>query len=114
MSALEIVTIILCLIGIIPPIFVARASLRSSKSKAEKKIVAEFFGHGALTNALQAQMNDKYTKQQAEVVARIVWRYSSVPLTAVLKDPEGRYNIYQGLSDPNQYPWDTRASEYVK
>jgi len=28
--------------------------------------------------------------------------------------PKERYNIYRGLSDPNQYPWDTQESEYIR
>ena len=89
------------------------ASQPMSGSKAAKMFVAEFFGHAAIINALRASMNDKYTKQQTEVVARIVWRNSQVPLTAILKVPEERYNIYRGLSDPNQYPWDTNESKYI-
>jgi len=114
MSILEIAMSILSVIFILGSMMVATASWRASSSKAAKKTIADAFGHGAITNALQAPMNDKYSKQQIEVVTRIVWRYSSVPLTAILKDPKERYNIYRGLSDPNQYPWDTPESDYVK
>jgi len=106
--------IALSVIFILGSIAMATASWRASRSKVARKIIADAFSHGAITNALQASMNEKYTKQQTEVVARIVWRYSSVPLTAILKDSEGYYNIYRGLSDPNRYPWDTPESDYIK
>jgi len=90
------------------------ATQMASRPEASKKHAADFFGYAAITNALRASMNAKYSKKQTEVVARIVWRYYAIPLTTILKVPEERYNIHRGLSDPNQYPWDTKESEYIK
>lgn len=114
MGALDIGMIVLSVILILGSMIMSTASWRASRPNVAKKIIADASAHGAIINALQAPMNDKYTKQQTEVVARIVWRYSSVPLTALLKESEHRYNIYRGLSDPNQYPWDTPESDYIK
>lgn len=112
-DVLESFVTIISVIAILGSIAMTVTLSRESSSKAAKKHVADFFGYGALTNNLRALMNDKFTKQQTEVVARIVWRNSQVPLTSILKVPKERYNIYRGLSDPNQYPWDTEESEYI-
>jgi hypothetical protein len=85
--------------------------------KAAKTFVADYFGHGAIINAVRTQMNHedrKYRKEQTEVVATIIWKYSGAPLSDILQIPEHRYNIYQGLSDPSKYPWDTDKSDHVK
>lgn len=92
----------------------AIASRLISRSKTSKMYTAGFFDRGVVINALRASMNDKYSKKQTEVVARIVWRYYAIPLTTILKVPEERYNIHRGLSYPNQYPWDTKESEHIK
>ena len=114
MSILEIVTIILSALEFLGAIPMLISLSRMSRQTALKQHVAGFFGHAAITQAIRHSMNDKYDEKQLEVVTRIVWRCSMVPLTLILKNPEERYNIYKGLSDPNQYPWDTTESEYVK
>jgi hypothetical protein len=114
MTGLDTAMIILSLILALGSGITYAASSRASKADVAKKIIADASAHGAIIRALQAPMNDRYTKQQTEVVARVVWRYSSVPLRAVLKDSKERYNVYRGLSDPNQYPWDTPESDFLK
>lgn len=114
MSSLDIGMIILSVILALGSMITYTASSRASKADVAKKIIADASAHGAIIRALQAPMNDKYTKQQTEVVARVVSRYSSIPLRAILNDSKERYNVYRGLSDPNQYPWDTKESEYIQ
>jgi hypothetical protein len=114
MSTLEIFMAILGVLSIIVSTLRLIATWSESRPKASKKYTAKFLDYSAITNALRASVSDKYSKQQTEVVARIVWTYSAVPLTAILRIPEERYNLYRGLSDPNQYPSDTKESEYAK
>ena len=114
MNIAEIIMTALSAAAILASIPLLITSWRMSQQTALKKNVAGFFAHATVANSIRASMNDKYGEQQLEVVTRIVWKYSMVPLTLALKDPEARYYIYQGLSDPNQYPWDTTESEYVK
>lgn len=114
LDILELFITTISVIAIIGSVAIIVTSQFQSTSKEHNKFTADFFGHGAITNAFRASMNDKFNDQQIEVVQRIVWRYSSVPLTAILENPKERYNIYRGLSDPNQYPWDTSESDYVQ
>ena len=111
MSILEIAMIILS-VGVILGSFILRKL--TSTSQVAKRLIADYLGPEAIIKTFPASKSDKYNKQQTEVVATIVWRFSGRPLTAILKNPEHRYYIYQGLSDPNQYPWGTEESSRPK
>jgi len=65
-------------------------------------------------NAIRAQMKDKYRKEQTELVAQIVAKYSRVPLKDALKDDAARDIIYESLSGPDQTVRDTNSSDHTK
>jgi len=110
---LETFATILSVIAIIVTIIVTISSFVGSRAN-QKKHYADSFGHAAMVKAARSSMKKEFNEREQEVVTNIIWRNAGVPLSAVLKDPQERYYIYEGLSDPSQYPWDKGKSEYVK
>jgi len=113
MNSLEILNIVLSVVGLLLGIFIPIVTWRAS-NKATKKLVTDTFGYSSVTNAVKASMNKKYTEKQQEVVAKIISRSAGVPLATLLNNPQERFNIFKGLSDPNEYPWDSKLSKFVK
>jgi len=114
MTTLELVIIMLSVISIIGAITMWIASWRASIKTELKKHVADFYGDAATLKSAQSSMRNEFNEQQRAIVTRIVWRSSRVPLVDILKIPEERYNIYQGLADPSKYPWEKEESEFIK
>jgi hypothetical protein len=89
-------------------------SWRASNKEYGKKIIADYFGYASTSKSAQSSMKKEFNEQERETVTRIVWKYSGIPLIRILKTPEDRYNIYQGLADPSEYPWDKKESKYTQ
>ena len=111
MSALEIVTLVLSVVSIVGAFFMWIVSWRASVEREKKKLLADRFDFAAILKSAQSSMSEKLSEQQREVITRIVWRSSGVPLAAILRIPKERYYIFQALADPSRYPWEKEASD---
>ena len=112
MTALEITILILSLISTIGAVitwFIAR--IKVSTKREEKKLLADAFGFGSIVKSAQSSMKQELSQKQKEVITRLVWRSSGVPLVGVLNKPQERLYILQGLADPSRYPWEEETPD---
>jgi len=108
MTTLEIITVTLSAISIIAGIIFGINSLRASVEREKSKILADTFNFAAIIRSGKSSMKENLSDMELEVITRIVWRSSAVPLVHILSNLQERTYLFQALADPSKYPWEKR------
>lgn len=111
MTTLEIVTVILAAISIISGFTLWIASWRASVEREKLKTLVDHFGFAAVLKSAESSMKEGLSDKEREVITRIVWRSSGVPLVGILSNPHERHYLFQALANPSEYPWKNEGSD---
>jgi hypothetical protein len=114
MLALEIASLILASISIVGGLVFWIGSWRVSIKREELRSLVDFFGFAEVLESAKESMKEELSDKEREVVARMVWRSSGVPLVSVLRNPEERHYLLQALAKPTRYPWEDESSNSNK
>ena len=111
MTTLEIISVILATISIISGVIFGINSLRALDEKAKLKFFADTFNFAAVIRSGKSSMKENLSDMELEVITRIVWRHSAVPLVHILSNLQERTYLFKGLADPSKYPWENEGSD---
>lgn len=111
MTTLEIITVILAAISIISGAIFLIASWRASVEREKLKPFVDSFDFATVLKSGGSSMKEGLSDKEREVITRIVWRSSGVPLVGILSNPQERHYLFQALADPSKYPWKNEGSD---
>jgi hypothetical protein len=110
MSAVEMVTIVVCSVAIGASVasvltFVVFGVLRRKtiiRGRGGVKVPEET---ASVLGLLSASFHDHIPNADREVLKALVVRYSETPLTSVLSNDTERSYLFEVLGDPSRLPW---------
>jgi len=105
MTVVDIIAIIISVISVILGLITGILSWRSSVEREKQKLYHDFIDYAAILKAVEPEMKETLKSNERELISRIVWRWSSIPLASVLDKPEERSLLFRVLANPDQSPW---------
>ena len=79
-----------------------RRSVKGSAQSGEMQGVVELFS---------SSLKENLSCDSREVLETIVRMNSQTPLATILKDPTEKFYLFEALTDPSRFPWETREED---